>query len=226
MLMCWKVKEGRYDPPPPLIERRFFGSIQAYFTKCFKNAKYNWLYVGATLWSVSAIGVSFFGVFFAGQNLGLSFDQYGKIIAAGSIFTMSLLYPLGWLCDKISPLIVNALGLFTMMLFSLLGFFCINGQISLLIFTLLAAVSSAFVNASNLPMYVTVFPKDNFGQFFSAYQLISCIVGMFANVAVGKIIDLIGNYRYIYVWSAVFAGIAGLCIINTLRNLKNRKQEV
>jgi maltose/moltooligosaccharide transporter len=222
-LMCWRVKEGQYPPPPPQeASKGLVGAVKTYVHDCFGESLYRWFYPGVVLWSVSALGIGLFGLFFATKTIGLTFDQYGKIMAAGSLLATLLLYPFGWLCDKVSPLKVYIGGLLVAATVSMAGYFFIDSYWSLMVVMLIYHVGSAMINASNMPMWAAVYPKDRFGQFYSAQALVGCIVSIAASAGCGQMIDMFGGYRTIYAWSGLFTGIAVICVLVAYCKLKLR----
>ena len=63
-------------------------------------------------------------------------------------------------------------------------------------------------DVSMLPLLMTILPADRFGQFASANAVCSAVGYMVGSYGAGWFLDGIGNYRYVYLWCAVFTGIS------------------
>ena len=67
--------------------------------------------------------------------------------------------------------------------------------------------------ASNLPMYAALLPRDRYGQFCSAQAMVNAVAMIIANYGAGRFIDLVHNYRFIYLWASVFAVLSTISMI-------------
>ena len=77
-LLCLKVKEGSYPPPPAIdhtIQNRYLAAAADYFRETFSFPFYRWLYLAIALWAVSGAGNTFL-LFFA-KSLNISLESYG-----------------------------------------------------------------------------------------------------------------------------------------------------
>jgi Na+/melibiose symporter-like transporter len=106
-LMCIFVKEGSYDKLEP-NEYSFIKKIKVYFAECFTNKMYWYLYLAMTFWNINFAVVSF-RVFFA-ESVGLSLDQYGKLMGIAGIISAVCLYPAGMLAEKYHPVRIMTIG--------------------------------------------------------------------------------------------------------------------
>ena len=221
MLMCWRVKEGEYPPPSDSDNRTsFLASIKLYFKECFSLSYYRWFFIGTAINAVSVVCRTMFNIFFARENLSMSLDSYGKIMSWGMIVGIVLYLPLGWFVDKFRPIRVYFFGVIIVVLTNIFGFFLIHSEQTFLIFTLLLGVVYAIQAASTLPMYVELLPKERFGQFASAQALVQSTVLILANYGGGLFMDLMKNYRYIYVWDATWTGISIYAVLMVYRGWK------
>ncbi len=210
MLMCLRIKEGRY-PPPPLMPHGHgggaVGMVKTYFQECFQNPYYVYFFLGTSLfWAAGTAGMTggaaVFLIFFYRDALHLSLEQIGRVLSWCMILTVVLLIPAGWLCDKLHPMRVTlatyALGSVSV----LLCFFFIHNQTSMLIFLLLAQVPVAFLLASNLPLCVALLPPERYGQFCSAAAIVQSLLTILITPLVGSLLDWVGNYRYVFALQA------------------------
>ncbi len=209
LLMCLRVKEGRY-PPPPHLPRGHGGLalVKTYFKECFRNPYYVYFFLGTGLfWTAGTAGMTggatVFLIFFYRNGLHLSLEQIGRVMSWCMILTVVLLIPAGWLCDKLHPLRVTLATYAIGSASALLCFFFIHNETSLLIFLLLAQVPVAFLLASNLPMFVALLPAERYGQFCSAQAMLQSLLTILATPLAGLFLDRVGNYRYAFFLQAV-----------------------
>ncbi len=213
MLMCFRVKEGDYPPPSDDRERTsLFSSIKLYFKECFSNPYYRWFFLGTSLNAASVVCRTMFNIFFARENLSMTLDQYGRIMGWGMLLGLILYVPLGFLIDKLHPIRIYISGVVLVVITNILGYFMINDYQTFFIFSMSLAVVYAIQSASNLPLYVALLPKERWGQFCSAQAMFQAFVLIVANYGGGLMIDWIGDYRFIFVWDAIFTSIALIAI--------------
>jgi MFS family permease len=214
MLMCFQVKEGEYPEPSDDKERKnFSSSVKLYFKECFSNPYYRWFFLGTAFNAASVICRTMFNIFFARENLGMTLDQYGKIMSWGMLLALVLYIPLGFLIDKFHPIRIYIVGIVLVVLTNIFGYFMINSYETFFIFSMSLAVVYAIQSASNLPLYVALLPKERWGQFCSAQAMFQAFILIIANYGGGLMIDWIGDYRFIFIWDAIFTSIALIAII-------------
>ena len=214
-LMCWRVKEGDYDPPSPQDHRHpgIFGSIRMYFRQCFSRAYYVWFFVGTALFSVASASVQF-RVFFFRENLNLSLDNIGKINSWPAILMLALFYPLGWVSDKIKPIRMVMLSTVLLIAMNAACFFLIRSERSALVWLLVMAIPTTMFLVSNLPMYAELLPRAQYGQFCSAQALVNSVFLFAGNWLCGQFLDFVKDYRQTFVWSLAFGALSFLAMLN------------
>lgn len=201
MLMCWRVKEGEY-PPPPAQEGPpgIITSLKTYFHECFSHSYYVYFFLGTALYTMGAAS-TLFTVFFA-QDIGVSLDQFGKIAGYMGIPSMLLMYPMGWLSDKFHPLRIFLVAKVLLLITTVAAFFFVHDFTSYVVYALVGLPLSVAVVAASLPMYMAILPKERYGQFCSAQAMVNAFMLIVGNVLAGKYMDFMGDYRYVYMWSA------------------------
>ena len=212
-LMCWRVKEGEYPPPPPQVEGPgAISGIKTYFVECFSISYYVWFFLGTTLYTVGMICAQIFSVFFA-QSLGMNLDGFGKVMSWVSLLSLALSLPMGYLSDRIHPLRMGVIATAASVVLSAVSFFVIRSADSFLWLSIIMALATIAYGAANLPMYALLLPKDRYGQFCSAQAMINALAMILANYLGGWFIDVTGNYRYIYCWYAFFMLLSLACML-------------
>jgi hypothetical protein len=199
VVMCLRVKEGEYPPPPEAPSGGGVGMVKTYFVECFRNPYYVWFFLGTALFGLAGC-TNTFRIFLYRDTLKLSLDQIGKVYFWGQAALLVLLAPAGWICDKLHSLRVQ-MGMYVIWaVVALLSFFFIHDARTLLIFWLLESVPRALNNVSNYPMCVSLLPRDRFGQFCSAQALLQAVLMVVGIPMAGAFLDWIKDYRYVYLW--------------------------
>ena len=121
MLLCFKIKEGKYPPPPVEMpgQSKFqaLGATKTYFKECFGNPYYILVFVVLLLLPLGAAPYNAFCVFYA-EALGLTLGDFGRFMSYSFVVSALLAFPVGALADKFHPLrvcvILAGLSLFIM----------------------------------------------------------------------------------------------------------------
>ncbi len=231
-IMCLKVKEGSY-PPPPEEEKfeSFFGKIKSIGKESFSCKFYWYFYLIAGIGALAG-GVGIFGVF-ANQQLNLTLQQQGILRSVGMIGGLIATYYASVFVDRWHPLRIqtyNAIGG---------AFGAFNGWIWLFI-TLPSAVmfwpalinnivgmfSSAMGGLCGIAMFMRLMPRSLYGQFCAASSVIRAIGRISAGILAGMFLDFLrwllqdssfaANfgpdfvYRFGFLWSGMFAILGGI----------------
>lgn len=226
IMMCWKVREGDYPPPPEYIGEKtgFRAALRTYATECFTHRFYWFIFIANACVAMTWASGSYV-LLYQTKYIALDFAFIGKVSGICGMVGVALLYPAGILADRKHPLRVM---LFAMGLQSFMGPFSIafamfrpgipNEWVPWIFITL--TVTSLPIHtlyaASELPALMKVFPKDRYGQFSSANALVRSGALIVGGVACGAFFDLMGRlhpnpeycYRFLPVWNFVFQGIA------------------
>lgn len=222
-VMCWRVKEGEYPPPPPNVGNQsgFVAAAKTYGRECFTHRFY-WYFFLAN--SCSAMGWAVTGVYdvlLATEVIGMPLDLYGKVNGIWMIIALVLLFPAGLLADKLHPLRVFLTGwVLTLLVTPLTILFLFNlsrfpkdQHIPIWITLLLIAAPLRLLSgASELPMYMRLLPKERYGQFASANALIRSVVTIAGGIGCGLFLDYAKRfgaspgdcYRFVPVWNVLF----------------------
>lgn len=211
-MMCLKVQEGEYSPPPQPKEGggNFFVAARTYFQECFSKPYYLWVFTSIALPWVAFIGVNHFSVFFA-KSLAMDMSFYGKCLALTYGCSLVLSYPLGMLADKFHPLRTSLVVISLYALVTAAGaIFSTRAEIFSVFFILHGILSGAwFTSSASLPL--RMFPKENFSQFYSALNMFIGLGIMTCGPIIGHLIDFTGKYyRLTFIASSSFAFLAVL----------------
>ena len=220
-IMCFRVKEGEY-PPPPEEEKYegFLAKLKSIGKETF-TTRFYWYFYLTSACAALAGSVGLFNVFTSLQ-LNLTLKQQGVLSAVGAIGGMVATYYAAIFVDRWHPLRIatyNHIGS---------AFNAFNGWIWLLITlpsavmfwpTLINNISTAFSSAlgglCGIALFMRLMPKTLYGQFSAANSIIRAVGRMVGGVLAGGFLDLVkwllhGSdfaYRFGFVWSGTF-GIA------------------
>lgn len=211
-LMCAKVKEGEYPPPPEQTGAPgFVGGARTYVRECFTHPYYRWCF------AVIAIGMltpSPFNTFYQwyADSLGMPKQRLGELLAWSFTISIVLAYGIGWLVDRFNALRISVVMLLLAGTAYIGGFLFVHDVPSFsVVFMLHTVLSGAFYTAvGSLPMML--FPRLRFSQFASAANMIRGIAALLVSLVQGPVIDWSGrNYKLALLGSGVFAFIAAAC---------------
>ncbi|MFA5865726.1 MAG: MFS transporter [Phycisphaerae bacterium] len=204
MLMCWKIKEGNYPPPPkPTHRPNLIRSVKTYMRECFTHPFYLWFFVATTIFGFSGAAAAF-SIFFSLNTLHLSYEQIGKINSWCVLLSIPVLVVLGWLSDKIHPVRMAIVATIFNIIMPAVGFFFVYDAKSFLIFSLIGTVAYYAYIVCSIPMFAAILPRERYGQFCSAQGMMAALCGIVGIFLAGKFIDVVGDYRYIFIWKGVF----------------------
>jgi MFS family permease len=221
-LMCWRVKEGEYPPVTAAEDRasRGFRGVKTFLKESFCH-KWYWLFFLWNTIGTLANGVYIFHVFFL-QEMGLSLDHIGKLVAVGGVAGMAATSLAAVFVDRWHPMRVQiylcifaplaTLSCWVWIFVTLPGkhFFWLSmGS------TLIAAFSYGLSGVCYSPLQMRIFPKSRYGQFCSAQQLVRSLFSIVSGVVAGLFIDGMAwlchergygpgfVYRFNFVWAGL-----------------------
>lgn len=238
-IMCWKVREGSYPPPPPNVDNQSgpVASIRTYAKECFTHRFYWYFFLASAFYSMGWGVTGTYEVLIATKVVGLDLDLFGKVSAIGGILSLVLLYPAGMIADRFHPLRVFLAGatfslLYTPVLLAFLFLFPDMGTphaIHLWIaIILLPTPIRVLAGASEMPMAMRLLPKERYGQFCSANAMIRSCMFILGGTACGAFLDFAKRfgakpddcYRFVHVWNLLFSGLTVLFLFLLYREWK------
>jgi MFS family permease len=230
-MMCLKVKEGEY-PPPPIPKAgggNFFLAARTYFHECFSKPYYLWVFISIALPQIAFIGVNLFSVYYA-KSLAMDMGFYGKCLALTYGCSLVLSYPLGMLADKFHPLRTSLVVISLYALVTAAGAIFSTNPETFAVFFVLHGILSGSWFTSSLSLPLRMFPKENFSQFYSALYMFIGLGIMTAGPIVGQLIDLTNKfYQLTFIASSTMAFLAiiiGLIVHSKFMKLGGPKDYV
>jgi MFS family permease len=217
-MMCFKVKEGSYPPPPPVPPSRagsLVAAVRTYFRESFTRPYFWWIYASITLSWMAVYIVNLFNLFFA-KSLDMSMDTYGKYLAATFLISFVTSYFVGVFADKFHPLRLHLvmMGAFALAVFA--GGLLAHDAPSFGFALIAYGVFSGFWQTGTASLTLRLFPQARFAQLDSARGLVMSFGLMLVGPVMGKFLDLTGHhYQQVYLASGVLAALALLtgCVV-------------
>ncbi|XHR30503.1 MAG: MFS transporter [Chthoniobacteraceae bacterium] len=211
-LVCLRVKEGAY-PPPPLsdsastnVAERFLREVGRYWRECFTNSYYNAVFVLMMAAGLSFFPVNTFTIPFA-NSLGVNMHEYGKSVTITFGISFGLSYFLGWLVDVFHPIRMIIAVLILYLGVSLWAFFCATTPETFLVAWVLHGVLSGCYFTCSASLGQRLFPKARYAQFASAGGIVFALAVMVMAPITGVIIDR-SIYRLTFAIGAIFTVLA------------------
>jgi MFS family permease len=210
-VMCLRVKEGDYPPPPVETGPRrnpVFGALRDYWRDCFLRPYYLLVFLFLGLANLAFVPVNLFAIY-AAKSYQMSMETYGRYLVVTFICSFVLAFPLGWLADKLHPLRV-AIGAAALYGFVMLGGFLFMHDAPSFGWAFLAhgvLSGTFFTGAAALPQML--FPRAKFAQFAAAAGLLAALFNMALGPVLGAWLDGLGNqYRYTFLAGSVIAFVS------------------
>lgn len=200
-LMCLKVKEGEYPPPPTLPPSVSGGFLQAagdYFGSCFGKPYYLWFFAMTAMANLANSPINVFGLFYA-KSVAMNMATYGKCLALTYVISLVLAYPLGALADRFHPLRVSLVLLGLYILVGLWGgVYARDASGFGIAFVAHGVITGAYFTAS-AAMGQKLLPPSRFAELMSASGIVTCLCSMAVAPCIGFLLDHTAHsYHYAF----------------------------
>jgi len=219
LLMCWKVKEGTYPPPQPEAQRTgFFKTFVVYFRECLQIPLYRNFFLAYLLVTASLNCAGNFITLFASNTLQLQMGEMGHVFALTAVVSLVFYYPLGWLCDRFSPIHVAIGAIAVIVLGAILAFLFIGSATGFLVYSIAFSLPTMAWNLAQRAASMKLFPAEFFGQFSSGLNVFGCGALIIGNLLIGMLMDATGsNYRVAFLWTVGISAVALFPMVLVLR---------
>lgn len=210
-LMCLKVKEGEYPPPPrggPGGFQSLIGTVKSFGRDCFAHPYYLTVFAFMALAMTSFIPVNLYMVF-AAEHFGLSLASYGKFMAILFAGSLVLAYPLGWMADRFHAARVGLTCLTLYAVVTGVAYFLVRGPMSFGFMLVSHGLLSASYMTGVSALGQMLFPREKFAQFSAAAEFMRSLGAVIASPLVGALLDWLGrDYSYTFGLSSLLAVIS------------------
>ncbi|HSI08209.1 MAG: MFS transporter [Rariglobus sp.] len=238
VMMCWKVREGDYPPPPPYTGAKtgFRAALQTYATECFSHRFYWFFFLANSCVAMTWASASY-QLIYQTQYLGLDLSFIGQVAGTCGVVGILLLYPAGILADRTHPLrtLLLATGLQVVLGPLQIAFAMTKPLLStqwvswaFLGLSIITLPVATLYSAAEFPTMMKLFPNSRYGQFCSANALVRSLALIVGGVACGLFLDLVKRlnpapeycYRFLPVWNLTFQAAAFCFLLLLYREWK------
>jgi hypothetical protein len=208
-LVCLRVKEGNYPPPPTQSMlprgRRFVEAVKTYFRDGYSKSYYRWYFAAIILAQLTVVPANLYNIFLA-KSLGMTTTEYGRCLSYSFIVSLCLTYPLGMLSDRFHPLRMTIIALVLYAVIMITGAIVAVDSKSFGYVLIFQSIIAGFYYTVSFPVSQKLLPWNKFASIASAGGTISCIIGILFAPALGLFLDRTGNsYRYIFTIGGVIS---------------------
>jgi Na+/melibiose symporter-like transporter len=223
VLLCTRVKEGEYPPPPPAAEgsriERTIEYVRRFFRESFSHAFYWKYYLSLLFFNVGYVPFSTYLIFY-GRDIKVDLGTYGKIMAIQSGVQMAIYLSLGPFVDRVHPLRAGMLGYVLLAATAICGFLFIRSTVTFGIWVVLIFAAVAVYQGATTSLGARLLPLSHFAQFSSASALVFHFGQMILTPVLGLTTDHFGN-AMIFPWLFGFS-LAGMALLYLVyRDWKN-----
>ncbi len=160
--------------------------------------------------------LSSFGKF----TLGIDEGRMSLITTGFALLFVIFAVPSGLIATRFGRKRTILVGIVSLTVLFTFGWF-VSSEPMLIGLLILAGIAWALINVNSLPMVYDVGGDARIGAFTGLYYLASNIAAVAGPQLVGVLIDMTdGNYRLMFIFSAVFMALAGLCMLR-VRELRS-----
>lgn len=153
--------------------------------------------------------LSSFAVFTLGEKPGAASIYAGMVTVSFILFSI----PAGLLGSKIGRRSTILIGLTGLVPLLLLGYFLIQGAVTLIIVLVIAGALWAMVNVNSLPLVYDYGDERKIGAYTGLYYFSSQTAAILGPTLAGGLVDALGDqYRWVWLFSMVFMALAWLAM--------------
>ncbi len=223
MTMCWKVREGQYpDPETGNARDNFLSRFGTYFRDCLSVPLYRNYFIVYLLVLMAGMSATSFSTLYASKTLGLSMADMGHLWAYAQIASAFLFAPVGWLCERFTPMRVVFCSIGLLLFGALCAYFLVHDKLTWMIYSLLISIPFVGWGLGSMTVTMQLFPQKYFGQFSAGVNVFGCGGLFVGNYLIGVFMDLNhSNYRMVFLWSAFFYMLATIPMLALYRAWKN-----
>lgn len=213
ILMCLKVKEGDYPPPPhpPARAGGIVSGVRAYFKDSFANPYYRWFFATGILCSLCSTPFNIYSLFFA-KSIGMDLDYYFKCIALSYGISLCLAYPLGVLVDRYHPLRVSLIAIALYGIAMVWGIIFVKNSPSFAVILVAHTVLSGSFFTTSASLGQRLLPQAKFAELSSAGGVLGNLAGMSMALALGFVLDCSHHAYHIIFHVGLGLSIAGIAV--------------
>ena len=235
-LMCLKVREGQYPPPPPYVGGQTgpLAAIKTYGAETHAFPHYWYLWICTFIGGIGSASATF--ALYRFIAIGLDLRQIGIVHGSVSISVSILTLGAGWLADRYHPIRVAVAGAFVGLVLvapaNLIWLFwhpapIVAFWVTMVISVGLTAPAQALNGMWDPPMLMRLFPRERYGQFCSVNGVWRTLGGICGGAVTGTFLDFMTRfvgkeraYYYLPAWGIAFAIPSFMLLLKLYRSWK------
>ena len=204
LLMCRRVREGEYPPPPvETVRRNVVGSFAQYFRRCLSVGLYRQFFLVYVLVVSATTCAGPFVTLFAKTRLNLEMGELGKILAWGTLSSALIYLPMGWVCDRFKAIYIVSAGLIGMTLTALGAYFFVHDRTGWLVYVVVHALPSCAWGLGWAKLNIELLPAGEYAQFSGGTNVFAYGGLVVGNYLLGALMDRLGStYEVAFLWAA------------------------
>lgn len=228
-MMCWRVKEGEYPPVEnPEADASILAQVKMYFRDCFTHPVYVLLFLHSSGMALVGAGMVANTVFLLAVP-GLNYDNIGHVKGQVALLTMCLTYVGGWMSDRYHALRTSLVMLALLVPVQFACFVWLADYKSFVWLTWVGTIPYVLFQAAVIPLYISLFPPEKYGQFSSANAMLRSGMAVVGGVTSGWFLDYMTHngqmkfaLRWMYIWSGFWHIVALACLVGVYIYWKRR----
>ncbi len=219
LLMCLKVKEGQYPPPPPYevntvvagrgflawlvaFITRFVAATVTYFRECFAEPYYLLLFAMFTFGALTFRPINDFTIRYASQ-LNMADSDYGCLVAVSYLVSLTIAFPLGMFVDRIHALRMAMLSLVLYVVTALYGSLYVHDAFTFGVALVAHTILSGTFFTCSASLGQALYPRSKFSQYASAGGIVTSIIVLFYGPSIGFVLDRTNNNYHLTFWAGL-----------------------
>lgn len=197
LLVCWRVREPSYGPPP---QRAGWRPLQA------GDEQWGRLFAAVSVGAVAVLPININALNACGQ-FGADAGDFGGAIALTYAISILLAWPLGWLADRYHPLRVGAAVLSAYAFCMLVAWRVVDERSGFLAALIVHGVLAGCFLTGTVSLLPALLPRERFSQLAAISASLTALMVVVSTVALGALLDATGrDYRLLYPAGALVAG--------------------
>ncbi len=225
-LMCLKVKEGTYPPPPQddlqrigtqtgavawvfAFLARFFGATLTYMRECFAQPYYLLCFAMLTLGVLTFRPINDFSIRYAAQ-LKMPDADYGNLVAFSYLVSLTVAFPLGTLVDRFHAIRLAIVSIALYAATAFYGAIFVNNSFSFGVALVAHTILSGTYFTCTASLMQALLPRSKFTQYASAGGIVSSVALLVFGLSSGRILDRLQNNYQLTFWAGLVFSILTL----------------
>jgi maltose/moltooligosaccharide transporter len=211
-LMCLKVKEGNYPPPPPIdaLHRSPLRFFLRFGRECFAKRYYYWVFAAFILPNLAMLPLNTFNLYFA-QSVGTSADRFGKLTALSFTLSLVMTVPMGWLVDRYHSLRMAMIALLLHGIATLWGGLYIHDRTSFAVAFVITNTLAGMWLTATAPLAPLLLPRLKFAQYACALGILNSVLNLVFRAAGRRVPGSVPPPVPLYISDGFCAGVGCSC---------------